>query len=138
MLSMLPARTETFMPSSLQQGMNFHILLLAQLHSLHPLLSKTKFLYPLMTKFFSWEANKIFWSSLLILFSFPGFLLAQPPLHPPHSSHSDFIEISVYPNVKLDKRYATTNNFCNEILDTNRYTCSLHPIAAEKFLKASQ
>jgi D-alanyl-D-alanine dipeptidase len=63
---------------------------------------------------------------------------AQPPVHSLSSSHEDFVDIAVYPHVKLDKRYATTNNFCNEILDTDAYSCSLHPIAAEKFLNACE
>ena len=62
--------------------------------------------------------------------------MGQPPIHPLSSSHEDFIDIAAYPNVKLDKRYASTNNFCGIILDTNRYSCSLHPIAAAKFQKA--
>ncbi len=64
--------------------------------------------------------------------------LAQPTIHPLSSSHQDFIDIAAFPNVKIDKRYATTNNFCGIILDTNKYSCSLHPLAAEKFQKASE
>lgn len=66
----------------------------------------------------------------------PYTIYAQPPIHPLTSSHQDFLDIAAYPNVKLDKRYASTNNFCGMILDTNKYSCSLHPIAAGKFLKA--
>ncbi|MDP4219417.1 MAG: M15 family metallopeptidase [Bacteroidota bacterium] len=80
-------------------------------------------------------------SALLVILVIGSFSLssdAQPPIHSSNSSHSDFIDITAYPNVKLDKRYACTNNFCREILDTNKYSCSLHPIAAEKFLKACQ
>jgi D-alanyl-D-alanine dipeptidase len=74
---------------------------------------------------------------LLFLFS-RGILIAQPPVHPANSSHEDFIDISTFENVKLDKRYASANNFCGEILDTNKFSASLHPIATEKFLKACQ
>ncbi len=63
---------------------------------------------------------------------------AQPPIHPLSSSHRDFIDIAAYPNVKLDKRYASANNFCGIILDSNKYSCSLNPIAAAKFQKACQ
>ena len=63
---------------------------------------------------------------------------AQPPIHPLSSSHQDFIDIAAYPNVKLDKRYASKNNCCGIILDTNKYSCSLHPIAAAKFQKACE
>lgn len=68
----------------------------------------------------------------------PSGIFAQPPIHSPSSSHQDFIDINTYSNVKLDKRYASTNNFCGIILDSNTYSCSLHPIAAEKFQKASE
>lgn len=61
---------------------------------------------------------------------------AQPPIHASSSTHQDFIDIGAFSNVKLDKRYAGTNNFCGVILDTNKYSCSLHPIAAGKFLNA--
>ena len=65
-------------------------------------------------------------------------IFAQPPIHPLGSSHQDFIDIKIYPNVVVDKRYATQNNFCGIILDTNKYNCSLHPVAAEKFNKACE
>jgi D-alanyl-D-alanine dipeptidase len=65
-------------------------------------------------------------------------LCAQPPIYPLSSSHKDFVDIASLPNVKLDKRYASTNNFCGEILDTNKFSCSLHPLAAEKFLNAAR
>jgi D-alanyl-D-alanine dipeptidase len=71
----------------------------------------------------------------LILF---GVAFSQPPIHPLSSSHSDFIDITAHPNVKLDKRYASKNNFCGIVLDSNQYSCSLHPIAAEKFQKACE
>ena len=79
-----------------------------------------------------------YWVAVCILLSCPFLVSAQPPIHSPSSSHQDFINIASYPNVKLDKRYATTNNFCGIILDSNQYSCSLHPIAAEKFLRASE
>jgi D-alanyl-D-alanine dipeptidase len=66
----------------------------------------------------------------------PGF--AQPAIHALSSSHEDFIDIAAYPNVRIDKRYASTNNFCREILDTNKFSCSLHPVAARKFLNATK
>jgi D-alanyl-D-alanine dipeptidase len=75
---------------------------------------------------------------LAILLFFSCRLFAQPPIHPIVSSHQDFIDVAAFPNVKLDKRYATTNNFCGEILDTNKYSCSLHPLAAEKFRRACE
>ena len=68
----------------------------------------------------------------------PPNAFAQPPIHQISSSHRDFIDIAAYPNVKVDKRYASSNNFCGEILDSDKYSCSLHPIAAEKFQKACQ
>lgn len=71
-----------------------------------------------------------------LFYSPNGF--AQPPIHPLPSSHQDFIDINTYPNVKLDKRYASTNNFCGIIIDTNKYSCSLHPLAAAKFQKATE
>ena len=61
---------------------------------------------------------------------------AQPPIHPLISTHQDFIDVASIPNVKLDKRYASDNNFCHMILDSNKCSCSLHPLAAAKFLKA--
>jgi D-alanyl-D-alanine dipeptidase len=56
--------------------------------------------------------------------------LAQTP--------AGFIDITAYPNLKLDKRYASINNFCGEIVDTDKYSCTLHPIAAEKLRKACE
>ncbi len=70
------------------------------------------------------------------MFSFSENTFAQPPIHSLSSSHQNFIDITAFPNVKLDKRYSSTNNFCGVILDTNKYSCSLHPIAAVKFQKA--
>jgi D-alanyl-D-alanine dipeptidase len=72
----------------------------------------------------------------LFLLSSPGF--CQPRIHTIPSAHPDFVDITTNPNVRLDKRYACTNNCCGEILDSNRYSCTLHPIAAAKFQKASE
>ena len=82
--------------------------------------------------------------SLLTLFAivtslfFLSEVFAQPPIHPLTSSHQNFVDINTFSNVKLDKRYASANNFCGIILDTNKYSCSLHPVAAEKFQKATE
>ena len=75
---------------------------------------------------------------VLISLFFSSEVFAQPPIHALASSHQDFVDINIYSNVKLDKRYASTNNFCGVILDSNKYSCSLHPIAAEKFQKATE
>lgn len=72
----------------------------------------------------------------IILFIYPVSISAQPSIHARASSHQNFIDITAFTNVKIDKRYASTNNFCGVILDTNKYSCTLHPIAAEKFRKA--
>jgi D-alanyl-D-alanine dipeptidase len=64
-------------------------------------------------------------------------ICAQPPIHAQFSCHQNFVDINTFSNVKLDKRYASTNNFCGIILDTNKYSCSLHPIAAKKFQTAT-
>ena len=78
-------------------------------------------------------------AALFFIFFTSGMsAFAQPAIHPLSSSHEDFIDITTFPNVKLDKLYSTANNFCGEILDTNKYSCSLHPLAAEKFLKATK
>ncbi|MEP7234179.1 MAG: M15 family metallopeptidase [Ignavibacteriota bacterium] len=52
------------------------------------------------------------------------------------SSNPDLVNIAAFPNVKLNKRYASINNFCGIILDPDKFSCQLHPIAAEKFRKA--
>jgi D-alanyl-D-alanine dipeptidase len=75
---------------------------------------------------------------LLIVVCFASHVFAQPHIHSLVTSRQDFINIAVFPNVKLDKRYASMNNFCGEILDTNKYSCTLHPIAAAKFKKACE
>jgi D-alanyl-D-alanine dipeptidase len=95
-----------------------------------------------LTVLYSYNSLKTQMRAGNIVFLFMSLLFsavsAQPPIHFRQSTHADFIDITSFPNVKLDKRYATPNNFCHEILDTNKFGCTLHPLAAEKFIKASE
>jgi len=71
--------------------------------------------------------------AITLLFFIQMLAFGQPAMQ-----RTDFIDITAYKNVKIDKRYATTNNFCSEILDSNKFTCFLHPIAAAKFRNACE
>lgn len=48
-----------------------------------------------------------------------------------------FADIALLPNVSVEKRYASTNNFCGKVLDTSS-VCMLRDVAYEKFEKASE
>lgn len=52
---------------------------------------------------------------------------------------TDYIDVATFPNVRVDLRYASPNNFTGENLYGDRLkTAFLHPYAAKKFLQATE
>lgn len=50
---------------------------------------------------------------------------------------SDFVDVSAFPNVHTDLRYATTNNFLKTNVYGDFHECYLQRVAADKFRKAA-
>jgi len=52
-------------------------------------------------------------------------------------AHSpDFVDVSAFPNVQTDLRYASDNNFLKKNVYGNFHQCFLHRVAADKFREA--
>jgi zinc D-Ala-D-Ala dipeptidase len=61
----------------------------------------------------------------------------EKPTAPTVINKSGFTDLSAIANVTIEKRYASTNNFCGQVLDTSA-VCTIRDIAYQKFEKASE
>ncbi len=77
--------------------------------------------------------NRLGWAAQII-FLYNLFLAGASGQ--PATSVSQLLNVALLPNVLVDKRYHSGNNFCHHVVDTTS-ECLLQPVAFAKFKKAS-
>jgi D-alanyl-D-alanine dipeptidase len=79
---------------------------------------------------------------IILLLLVAGTLAAQKPSATPPdlarlARNPDYADVSILPNVHVDLRYASENNFLKKNLYGDFHSCLLHRVAAEKFRQAA-